>query len=75
VSELLRCTCDDFCDSPCPVHARENALQKERDAALARVETAERERDEAIAEYDMLRRATVGDIAKVWTAKAERGER
>lgn len=26
-----RCTCDDHCDSPCPVHARENELQNERD--------------------------------------------
>lgn len=22
-----RCTCDDHCDSPCPIHARENDLQ------------------------------------------------
>ena len=24
---VLNCTCDDFCDDPCPRHARENALQ------------------------------------------------
>jgi hypothetical protein len=23
------CTCDDFCDSPCPRHARENSLENE----------------------------------------------
>ena len=25
--ESARCSCDDHCDDPCPVHARENALQ------------------------------------------------
>jgi hypothetical protein len=24
-----KCSCDAFCDEPCPVHARENALQNE----------------------------------------------
>lgn len=25
----VHCSCDAFCDDPCPVHARENALQDE----------------------------------------------
>ena len=25
--KTLRCSCDDFADDPCPVHARENAKQ------------------------------------------------
>ncbi len=27
------CTCDAFCDSPCPIHAEENRIQDERIAA------------------------------------------
>jgi hypothetical protein len=26
---VMICTCDDNCDSPCPAHCRENALQDE----------------------------------------------
>ena len=32
-----RCSCDDFCDDPCPVHARENQLQNELIQAHARI--------------------------------------
>jgi hypothetical protein len=26
---MMICTCDDNCDTPCPAHCRENALQDE----------------------------------------------
>jgi hypothetical protein len=45
-----RCSCDDFADDPCPVHARENAQQNEvlalredRDHWRKRAESAEKQ--------------------------------
>lgn len=31
IQSIPICTCDDHCDSPCPVHARENELQNQRE--------------------------------------------
>lgn len=41
MSEPRKCYCDAFCDAPCPVHARENALQNEVIELRNQVESAE----------------------------------
>ncbi len=43
-----RCTCDDHCDGPCPVHHRENALQDRLASALESLRGMREERDEAL---------------------------
>jgi hypothetical protein len=72
-AEAASCTCDDFGDSPCPRHYRENQLQDERDTAIARAERAEGERDEArrmawalgeaIKDSELVRQRTAGTSA------------
>ena len=51
MSEPRKCSCDAFCDAPCPVHARENALQNEvielRNQVIAREEVLATRRERA----------------------------